>query len=106
MKCQYPNCHQNAMWTPVVIVPTLRSAGLGQPMVETNKPTILLGKEVCQRHRDNYNLADWIPEGDWEAMEDVAHMNGYALKPMALVTINFRPLGWTPKREYLELQRD
>ena len=102
MMCAYPNCQNSALWVPVVEVPTLRSVGMGQAMVQTTHPTFLLGKEVCQRHRDDYNLSEWIHTGDWAALQDLAHENGFHLPPLGIVTVQFRPIGWTPGR-HLEL---
>lgn len=103
MLCHYPNCRHLAMWTPAIEVPTMRSIGMGQAMVKTAQPTILVGKEICQTHRDSYNLKDWLSAGDWKAMQDLAHETGFHLSNMDLVVVRFHPLGWTPNGSHLEL---
>lgn len=103
MTCQYPNCHKEAMWTPAIEVPTLRSVGMGQAMVKTPQPTILVGKEICQQHRESYVLLDWMSAGDWTAMQDLAHENGLYLSDIDLITVRFYPIGWTPSLSHLEL---
>lgn len=102
MTCNYPNCHRPALWTPAIEVPTLRSVGMEKAMVQTTQPTILVGKEVCQQHRDSYNLKEWMSAGDWTALQDLAHEQGYHLPEMGVILVRFHPLGWTPKR-HLEL---
>lgn len=81
----------------------MRSIGMGQAMVKTAQPTILVGKEICQTHRDSYNLKDWLSAGDWKAMQDLAHETGFHLSNMDLVVVRFHPLGWTPNGSHLEL---
>lgn len=102
MKCAFPNCHHEALWVPAVALPTLRSVGMGQAMVQTEKPTYLLGKEVCQHHKETYNLGDWISKGDWEALQDLAHQSGYHIPEVDIMGVEFRPIGWEPSR-HLEL---
>lgn len=104
MKCQYPNCHKLALWTPVVELPTLRTAGDEGEMVKTDRPTVLLGREVCQDHRDTYNLADWMPAGDWAVLQEAARANGYVIPDAPLIGVQFRPVGWKPNRT-LEVER-
>lgn len=104
MKCHFPNCHATALWTPVIELPTVRSVGDSKAMVATTRPTTLLFKEVCQHHRDTYRLLDWFQAGEWEAMQDVAHENGYFIPEPLLITVKFYPVGWTPRRGF-ELER-
>lgn len=104
MTCHYPNCHQEAAWTPVIKLPTIRSVGDSKAMVETSRPTILLLKEVCKAHRDNYRLLDWLGTGDWSALQDVAHEHGYFIPEPQLIAVLFYPIGWTPRQGF-ELER-
>lgn len=105
MKCCYPNCRSSALWTPVIALPTLRTAGLSQAMIECKEPTTLLCREVCGFHKDHYNLEDWIKAGDWVAMQDCANENGYHIPRPEIIPVEFRPIGWTPSRA-LEVERD
>lgn len=104
-KCHYPNCRANALWIPVIALPTLRTAGDSKAMVVTRQPTLLLFVTVCQEHKETYSLTDWIAVGDWDAMRDVAHENGYHIPEPNLIEIQFKPLGWAPGAERLELVR-
>ena len=97
MKCQYPNCHQTARWTPIVELPTVRSVGDSLAMVRTDQPTILLCREVCEHHKQTYNLAQWINEADWQYIREAARESGYAIPSIELVTVQFRPVGWHPR---------
>lgn len=105
MKCNYPNCSDPALWTPVIELPTLRSVGDSQAMVQTSRPTTLICREVCERHKQSYLLSDWIKAGDWDAMQNLAHEKGLHIPSIYLMAIQFKPIGWTPKRT-LELVRD
>ncbi len=104
-KCSYPNCTAKAVWIPVIALPTLRTAGDEKAMVLTTQPTLLLFVPVCQEHRDSYNLTEWISAGDWAAMRDVAHQNGYFIPQAELIAVEFKPIGWEPGKQHLELTR-
>lgn len=106
-RCGYPNCYADAVWTPVIELPTIRTAGEGDEatFVETDQPTTLLFVVVCQRHRDSYNLKDWLNRGDWTALQDVARDRGLNIPTPDLIQVRFMPLGWTPRRT-LEVARD
>jgi hypothetical protein len=97
MTCCYPNCHRDARYTPYVEVPTLRSVGMTQEMVKTDRPTVLLCAEVCERHRNGYSLRDWISTGDWDAIRDLAHQKGYTIPDIMLIEVHFGPVGYTPR---------
>lgn len=103
--CHYPNCRAKALWIPVIALPTLRTVGDEKAMVVTKQPTLLLFVTVCQEHKETYRLTDWIAVGDWDAMRDVAHENGYAIPEPSLIVVEFKPLGWAPGAERLELVR-
>lgn len=104
MNCQKPLCRSAALWVPVVCVPTVRESSSGN-MVETGDPTLLLMPEVCQRHKDDYNLTYWFPEDSWERMRAEAKNRGYAFPEAKMIEIQFRPVGWEPKNKYLEVER-
>lgn len=104
MICHYPNCRSLALWTPVFILPTIRTVGETKQMVQTTQPTYLLGREVCQRHRDTYNLLEWFGQADWSQLQEAARANGYLIPAPKLMTVEFRPLNWHP-RNTLELER-
>lgn len=105
VRCHYPNCRAKALWIPVIALPTLRTAGESKAMVPTTKPTLLLFVPVCGDHKDTYALTDWIGGGDWSAMQDVAHQNGYHIQDQSVMVVEFKPIGWTPGSEHLELER-
>ena len=102
--CAYPGCYHAALWTPVIELPTLRTAGDSNAIVQILRPTTLLCQEVCQIHRDTYHLGEWIRKADWSAIRDLAKENGYLLPIADLITVQFRPMGWTPPRT-LEVER-
>lgn len=102
--CQYPNCRSKALWTPVVELPTIRTLGDSSVMIRTERPTVLLGREVCQAHRDSYNLTDWVSAADWALLDEAARANGFELPSAVLTVVQFRPVGWTPTRHF-ELER-
>lgn len=111
MTCNYPLCRLSAMFTPVVVVPTIRTVGMHLPnlhplstdhdfmrmigldsgmairqyeaamedyrlhsddMVKTDRPTYLIGREVCQAHRDTFNLFDWFHASEWVHLQEAA----------------------------------
>ena len=98
MTCQYPNCYHVALYTPVVELPTIRTSGDSTTFVETDQPTTLLMREVCQAHRDIYNLSDWIPPADWAYIQEAARSRGYQIPRPDLIIVTFRPIGWKPRR--------
>jgi hypothetical protein len=104
MKCAYPNCYHAAAFTPYLELPTMRSVGESQAMVQTDKPTLLLCQEVCSYHKEHYNLRDWVSLGDWDAIRELAFERGYAIPEIAVMVVHFGPCPMTPKR-YLELER-
>ncbi len=77
-----------------------------------DEPLYLLGKEVCQLHRSNYNFFQWFKASEWEYLREAARAYGYNLPPGRLFQIEFRPLGWKPPkasskgRPVIELTRD
>ena len=73
-------------------------------LVHTDKPTYLIGKEICQKHRDSYKLADWFTEAEWKHLREAAYEKGFFLPSVDIVIITFKLLGWTPKQS-LEMVR-
>lgn len=104
MTCNYPLCRAKALWTPVIELPTIRTVGETSEMVQTDRPTVLLGREVCEQHMKTYNLTDWLPDSDWAYIQEAARANGYLVPEPKLLVIQFRPIGWQPKR-HLEVER-
>ena len=74
-------------------------------LAKTDKPTYLMGKELCRQHKESYKFSDWLPATDWAYLQEVARSNGYEILNQDLVIITFRPLGWTPGASHLELER-
>lgn len=98
MICNYPLCRAAAAWTPVVALPTIRTVGETSEMVQTDKPTYLLFPEVCERHRQTYNLMDWFSSvHDWRYIQEAARANGYLVPEPNLMPVEFKPLYWNPK---------
>lgn len=102
--CYFPNCRNEAKFTPVVALPTIRTAGESNEMVVTDKATHLLFKEVCQKHKDNYNILDWFQGNDWDYVQEAARHHGRYIPDPHLIEVMFKPIGWTPNRS-LELER-
>lgn len=75
-------------------------------MVNTDQPTYLIGREVCNDHKTTYNILDWIRAADWIVLREAAQHYGYDLPPAGLVRVKFQPLGWKPHNGSLELARD
>lgn len=73
-------------------------------MVKTDKPTYLLGREVCQLHRDTYNLFDWFGANEWDHLVEAARHRGFDLPLASNVIITFRPVGWRPGQT-MEMER-
>lgn len=105
MKCQYPNCMSQAWYIPVIVVPTLRTSSTSDEFVETADPTIITAPEVCQRHKETYDLTYWLKPQDWAKMNDVARSQGRKLEDQKLIQIRWRPVGWTPQAKWMELER-
>lgn len=142
LRCNYPNCRLDAMWTPVVEVPTMRTVGVVKPelparindqqfltlagfarnilirnyedamadfkarvnqMVQTDKPTYLVGRAICGKHKARYNLAHWFNENDWGRLREMAKLYGFELQPIQIMPVAFKPVGWTPSMEYMEV---
>lgn len=105
MKCNYPNCRKEATLTPVVEVPTYRIGAEGNVTASTAQPTFLLCREVCEDHKATYALSDWISETDWKYVQEAAAEEGLSIPSIQLVGVRFMPLGWHPKKGYMELER-
>ncbi len=104
MICNYPNCRNEQLFTPVVEIPTVQEIEDGT-FRAADKPTYLIGHEVCETHRNNYNLMDWIRPQEWALLREAAHSKGFNIPEQALAVIKFMPLGWTPERGYIEVDR-
>lgn len=104
--CNYPMCHNQQKWIPVVEFPTIRipEGGGGQPSF-CDKPTILLAPEVCEDHRKVYNFLYWFGKKNWFAMQAEAKSRGYVIPEPDFIDVKFKPLGWTPNMRYLEVDR-
>lgn len=104
--CSHPLCGAPALWTPVIVLPTVRSVGMTKELVKTPRPTYLVMKDlVCKKHRDNYNVSDYIPETEWKHIREGALDNGFIIPETSLITVEFRPLNWHPLQGYLPLDR-
>jgi hypothetical protein len=75
-------------------------------MIKTDEPTYLLGKEVCQKHKDTYNFFNWFRRSEWGYLREAARAHGYELPTPELLVVQFRPVGWLPQHGSLELVRD
>jgi hypothetical protein len=67
-------------------------------MVTTSRPTILIGRPICERHKASYKLSDWISEADWSHLQEMARHYGFDLEASVIITVLFKPLGWKPQR--------
>lgn len=104
-KCFRPICFSDAEWIPVIRFPTLRTDEQGQ-WVETDRPTFVMCREVCSRHRNDYVWQHTgFSRGDFEAMRDVAHSKGFRIDPPTMLLVEFKPLDWEPHWSYMELDR-
>ncbi len=104
MICHYANCRAAAIWTPVVELPTIEQVADGSWRA-ADRPTYLIGHEVCQSHRNNYMLSDWISEAEWNLVRDAAESKGFNISALSLIQVTFKPLGWTPDQSYIEVKR-
>jgi hypothetical protein len=77
---------------------------MSDEMVETDKPTALIGPPLCQHHCNNYKLSDWLSASEYKHIKEGAEARGFRMPDMALVRIEFKPVGWIP-RGYLEVER-
>lgn len=73
-------------------------------LIETADPTIYLGRELCLKHRLNFQVHDWFSRSDWEAMVEAARAKGVVLETKDL-EIKWEAVGWTPGHRYTELER-
>jgi len=107
MICHYPNCRYPEKYTPVLLIPTVRTKGDGvsNELIKTDRPTQLIGKTVCRLHMDTYRVTDWINKHEWKMMEEAARERGLKLDLLSLVQVTFKPLGWIPGHDYMELIR-
>ena len=103
--CAYPNCHNLQQFIPVISIPTIRTKGETEEMVETDKPTLLIGQPICLIHKQSYNLLDWVNLYEWKRIEEAAIAKGFKFDTRKSVIITFRPAGWNPSMRYLELER-
>lgn len=62
-----------------------------------SEPTILIGREVCQTHKDTYNLFNWIQRKEWAALREAARCHGVEMPAGELLVVKFMPVGWTPQ---------
>jgi len=141
MRCNYPNCQAQALFLPVIELPTIRTKGVTPPhkpdpalfkpgsyayhtsvkiyeqalaevatrekeISNNTKPTYMMMREVCQAHRDSYRFQDWFKVSEWEYVREAARSKGFAIPEITLIAIAFKPIGWMPTMEYMELQRD
>lgn len=105
MKCKYPNCQSQAWWVPVVALPTVRSSSTSDELVRTDKPTLLLFLEVCQHHKETYNLSYWMQPHEWEGIQKEARQRGYEIPDVTIIQVHFRPIDWEPSMRWMEVER-
>lgn len=105
MRCCYPNCRNQQKYVPVVEVPTYRIGAGGNVTATATQPTYLLCREVCEDHKKTYALSDWVSESDWKALQESAREVGFHIPEILVVVVQFMPLGWQPKKGYMELER-
>lgn len=104
MKCCYPQCNGQAARLPVAEIPTVRVNELGEN-IKTDVPTQIIGEAICLDHCKYYSLTHWFSDRDWRDMQGEAALRGFKLPDAALIHIVYRPLGWTPGRKFLEIER-
>lgn len=72
----------------------------------SKKTTYMILREVCQPHKEKYCFQDWFRESEWEYVREAARSRGFDIPPINIVAIGFRPIGWAPESQYMDLQRD
>lgn len=73
--------------------------------VKTNKPTYLIGREMCIHHKETYKFTDWFKPSDWKLIQEAGRLKGVIVPEPSLLQIKWVPLGWTPSQEYMEMER-
>lgn len=71
----------------------------------TDEPTYLIGKPICKDHKDKYNLSDWFSASDWKSLQASAREHGFFIDSQAVIAISFKPAGWEPHQQYIEVVR-
>lgn len=108
-KCYYPFCYRQAMWQPVVEIPTVRTKGDGvsDELSPTDRPTYIVFNAICDMCKCNrYTVNYWITSKDWRDIREEAKRRGFTIPPMHLIQVAFKPLDWTPhKAGYMEMDR-
>lgn len=104
-KCAYPKCIEPAARTPLVEVPTIRTAGDTDELIRTDRPTILIFDPICLSHCKYYKLSDWMDNKDWHNMQGEAKLRGYTLPDREFIVVRFMPLDWNPSHRYMEIER-
>lgn len=74
-------------------------------LIQTDEPTYLIGVPLCQQHAATYNLLNWMDPSDWKAIQEAGMAKGFHVPEPAMVVIQFKPVGWDPKRGYMEVTR-
>lgn len=75
-------------------------------MIKSERPTYLMFNEVCDTHKESYAIEHCgLKESDWAYIREAARDNGYILEEPSITMFQFKPIGWTPSRGYLELER-
>jgi len=105
MLCNYPNCRYPQKFIPVIEIPTVRTKGMSDEMVETDRPTVLIGEAICRLHMDTYIFTEWLGRHEWEIIKEAAEEKGFKLQMGKNVIVTFKPLGWEPGHDHMELMR-
>jgi len=74
-------------------------------LVQTNKPTYLIGNGLCVDHQKRYKFTDWFQPKDWRLIQEAGRQKGVHVPEPLLLTIHWRPLNWSPGMGYLEIER-
>lgn len=87
-------------------LPTVRSSSTSDELVKTDKPTLLVFHEVCQHHKETYNLSYWIQPHEWAEVQKEAKQRGFEIPDINIIQVHFRPIEWEPSMRYLEVERN
>jgi len=73
-------------------------------MVDCDEPTLLVGAEICRDHAQTYKFLDWFTLENWNHLREGAQEHGVLLD-IKDVKVRWRPFGWEPGGNYMEVER-
>jgi hypothetical protein len=74
--------------------------------IKTDQPTYLIsGTALCQKHRTNFKLVNWMKPQDLKAVQEAARTRGLHIPNPNMIPVEFKPLDWKPHCKWMELER-